>query len=365
MICNGGIMIPEKNKKHRVLIVDDSSFMRMAIRSILNRDPEIEIVGTAINGAEGVAKALALKPDLITMDVEMPVMDGISALKEIMSTQPTRVIMVSTLTKEGATATFDALESGAVDYVSKSTADSGVEHNHFREELLLKIKTATATSFARKNAAVSPCTRKQSIETCRHRPLSMKSEFVGIGASTGGPVAIQEVLSRLPATFNQAIIVVIHMPKAFTGPFSERLNNKCALPVKEAADGDLLLPGHVLVAPGGRHMTLQRKGGGIVVQTVPVENFPKYVYVPSIDLMMTSLSDACKGPMVGVILTGMGNDGLSGMRHIKEKGGMTLVQDKATSTIYGMPKACVEAGIADAVLPLDQIGAELGRIATG
>jgi two-component system chemotaxis response regulator CheB len=365
MICYGGSMIPEKNKKLRVLIVDDSSFMRMAIRSILNKDPEIEIVGTAINGAEGVAKALALKPDIITMDVEMPVMNGITALKEIMRSAPTRVIMVSTLTKEGASATFDALESGAVDYVSKSTADSGVEQNQFREDLLLKIKAAAATTLVRKIAASSPCARIQPVETQRHRPLSVKSEFVGIGASTGGPVALQEVLSRIPASFNQGIIVAIHMPKAFTGPFSERLNSKCALPVKEAVDGDILLPGHVLVAPGGRHMTLIRKGGAIVVQTVPVENFPKYVYVPSIDLMMTSLSDACKGPMVGVILTGMGNDGLSGMRHIKEKGGITLVQDKVTSTIYGMPKACIEAGIADEVLPLDRIGSELGRIAAG
>jgi two-component system chemotaxis response regulator CheB len=358
-------MIPVKNKKQRVLIVDDSSFMRMAIRSILSRDPEIEIVGTAVNGADGVAKALALKPDIITMDVEMPVMDGITALKEIMGSHPTRVLMVSTLTKEGATATFDALESGAVDYVSKSTCDSGAEHNQFREELLLKIKAAAATSFARKIVPAAASPRIQPVGANRNRALTAKYEFVGIGASTGGPVALQEVLSRIPATFNQGIMVVIHMPKAFTGPFSERLNSKCALPVKEAADGDLLLPGHVLIAPGGRHLTLQRKGGGIVIQTSPVENYPKYVYVPSIDLMMTSLSDACKGPMVGVILTGMGNDGLSGMRHIKEKGGLTLVQDKASSTIYGMPKACVEAGIADEVLPLDQLGAELGRIAGG
>jgi len=358
-------MIPEKSKKQRVLIVDDSSFMRMAIRSILSRDPEIEIVGTAVNGAEGVAKALALKPDIITMDVEMPVMDGITALKEIMRSNPTRVIMVSTLTKEGATATFDALESGAVDYVSKSTCDSGAEHNQFREELLLKIKAAAATRFARKIAPVAASPRIQPVESHLTRNLSGKFEFVGIGASTGGPVALQEVLSRIPATFSQGIMVVIHMPKAFTGPFAERLNSKCALPVKEAADGDLLLPGHILVAPGGRHLTLQRKGGGIVIRTSPVENYPKYVYVPSIDLMMTSLSEACKGPMVGVILTGMGNDGLSGMRHIKEKGGLTLVQDKASSTIYGMPKACVDAGIADEVLPLDQIGTELGRIAGG
>jgi two-component system, chemotaxis family, protein-glutamate methylesterase/glutaminase len=358
-------MVQDNNKKIRVLIVDDSSFMRMAIRSIISRDPEIEVVGTANNGAEGVVKALALKPDLITMDIEMPVMDGITALKEIMRTAPTRIIMCSTLTREGATATFDALESGAVDYISKSTAESDIAQKGFRDELIFKIKGAASTTFARKTGPMHALPRAQGVQTARPGSLTRKPDLIAIGASTGGPIALQEVLSTIPANFTHAIMVVIHMPKAFTGPFSERLNSKCPLPVKEAADGDLLHPGQVLVAPGGRHVTLVRKGTGIVVQTVPIDNYPQYVYIPSIDLMMTSLADACKGAMLGVILTGMGNDGLNGMRHIKEKGGTTLVQDKATSTIYGMPKACIEAGIADDIQPLERIGAEIGRIAAG
>jgi two-component system, chemotaxis family, protein-glutamate methylesterase/glutaminase len=207
--------------------------------------------------------------------------------------------------------------------------------------------------------------RVQCADAVRARPLARKPDYIAIGASTGGPVAIQEVLSTIPANFNHGIVVVIHMPKAFTGPFAERLNSKCALPVKEAADGDLLLPRHVLVAPGGRHVTFVRKGSGITVQTVSIDNYPRYVYIPSIDIMMTSLAEVSKGALLGVILTGMGSDGLNGMRCIKEKGGTTLVQDKATSTIYGMPKACIEAGIADEVLPLDRIGAEIGKMAGG
>lgn len=358
-------MAPEKKAKIRVLIVDDSAFMRMAIRSVLSRDPDIEIVGTASNGADGVAKVMDLKPDLVTMDVEMPVMDGIAAVREIMSKSPTRVIMVSTLTKEGAAATFDALEAGAVDFISKGTSDSGADQKGIREDLIIKVRAAVSSPFARKTAPAGVPHRNYEITPAppaRPRQLSVKPEYVGIGASTGGPMALQEVLSRIPAGFAHGVMVVIHMPKAFTGPFAERLNGKCALKVKEAADGDLLLPGQILIAPGGRHTTLVRKGAAIVVQTVPTENYPQYVFVPSVDIMMTSLTDACKAPVLGVILTGMGNDGLKGMRYLKEKGGATLVQDQATSTIYGMPKACIEAGIADEVLPLDRIGAEIGRI---
>lgn len=355
-------MAIETRTKLRVLIVDDSAFMRMAIRSILSRDPEIEIVGAAINGADGIAKVLALKPDIVTMDVEMPVMDGIAAVREIMRKAPTRVLMVSTLTSEGATATFDALEAGAVDYVSKSSSDTGIEQRGFQEELLFKIKGATSSTFTRKASLTPVSPHHAGAPPTRPVPVTGKLEYVGIGASTGGPVALQEVLSHIPAGFSHGIMVVIHMPKAFTGPFSERLNNKCALSVKEAADGDLLLPGKVLIAPGGRHTTLVRRAAGITVQTVPIDSHPQFVYIPSVDMMMTTLTDASKGPVLGVILTGMGSDGLKGMRYLKERGGATLVQDQATSTIYGMPKACIEAGIADGVLPLDRIGAEIGRI---
>lgn len=352
-----------QGKKLRVLIVDDSSFMRMAIRGILTRDPELEVVGSAIDGVEGVEKAIELRPDIITMDVEMPRMDGITALKQIMAKAPTRVLMVSTLTNEGAKATFEALEAGAVDYIPKNVTDSADAQNIFRDELLHKIKGAAASLFARRVMAaprtvVAPPRRAVSSRFVHH-----KVNYVGIGASTGGPVALQEVLSRIPANFPHGIMVAIHMPKAFTGPYAERLNAKCSLQIKEAVDGELLKPGQVLVAPGGRHTTLVRQGGGIAVKTVPTSDHPQYIYIPSVDLMMTSLAEISSGSMLGVILTGMGSDGFKGMQYLKSKGGVTLVQDEATSTIYGMPKACVEGGVADEVMPLQDIGFEIARIA--
>jgi two-component system chemotaxis response regulator CheB len=356
-------MIPPRNKRIRVLIVDDSSFMRMAIRRVLDKDPEIEVVGTAIDGSEGVRKALELKPDLVTMDVEMPVMDGITALKQIMTKEPTRVIMVSTLTNEGAQATFDALEAGAVDYVPKNITDSTVAQDVFREELLKKVKAAVRSTGARR-AAMAPERRDAVVRrVAEARIPKTRINYVGIGASTGGPVALQEVLSRIPANFPYGIIVVIHMPKAFTGPYADRLNAKCSLTIKEATEGEILRPGTALIAPGGQHTILARRPGGITVHQVPTSEYPKYTYVPSVDLMMSSLADACGGSMLGVVLTGMGNDGFKGMQHLKTKGGVTVAQDEATSTIYGMPRACIEGGVADVVLPLDQIGFEITKIA--
>jgi two-component system chemotaxis response regulator CheB len=356
-------MIPPRNNKIRVLIVDDSSFMRMAIRRVLDRDPEIEVVGAAVDGAEGVRKTLELKPDLVTMDIEMPVMDGISALKQIMAKEPTRIIMVSTLTNEGATATFDALEAGAVDYIPKNITDSTVAQNVFQEELLRKVKAAVRSSGARR-AAITPARRDAVVRRIAEAKIpKARISYVGIGASTGGPVALQEVLSRIPVNFPYGIMVAIHMPKAFTGPYADRLNAKCSLTIKEAVDGEILRPGTALIAPGGQHTILTRRPGGITVHQVPPGDYPKYMYIPSVDLMMSSLADACGGAMLGVVLTGMGNDGFKGMQHLKSKGGVTVAQDEATSTIYGMPRACVEGGVADVVLPLDQIGFEITKIA--
>ncbi|NMC75376.1 MAG: chemotaxis response regulator protein-glutamate methylesterase [Geobacteraceae bacterium] len=356
-------MIPPKNKRIRVLIVDDSSFMRMAIRRVLDKDPDIEVVGTAVDGSEGVRKALELKPDLVTMDVEMPVMDGISALKQIMAKEPTRVIMVSTLTNEGAQATFDALEAGAVDYIPKNITDSTVAQNIFREELLKKVKGAVRSSGARRGAII-PARQEAVVRRVAEAKIpKTRINYVGIGASTGGPVALQEVLSRIPVNFPYGIMVVIHMPKAFTGPYADRLNAKCSLTIREAKDGEILKPGTALIAPGGQHTILARRPGGITVHQVPTSDYPTYTYVPSVDLMMSSLADACGGAMLGVVLTGMGNDGFKGMQHLKSKGGVTVAQDEATSTIYGMPRACIEGGVADVVLPLDQIGFEITKIA--
>ncbi len=352
-----------RTQKTRILIVDDSSFMRMAIRSILSKDPTLEIVGIAADGMEGVEKAVALKPDLITMDVEMPRMDGISALRKIMAAAPTKVIMVSTLTNEGARSTFEALEAGAIDYIPKNVTDSSEAQNIFRQELIRKVKEAVCSRFNRNASApvvraVPPPRRPSS-----SRLSGKKINYVGIGASTGGPVALQEVLSRIPVNFPYGIIVGIHMPKAFTGPYADRLNAKCSMSIREAVDGDVLKPGLALIAPGGMHTTLVRRGGSIVVKTVPTSSCPQYVYVPSVDLMLSSMAEATNGSMLGVILTGMGNDGFKGMKQLKGLGGVTMVQDEATSTIYGMPKACVDGGVADEVLPLGQIGFEISKFA--
>ena len=358
-------MIMPSSGKTRVLIVDDSSFMRMAIRSVLSKDPSIDIVGTAADGIEGVEKAIALKPDLITMDIEMPRMDGIAALRQIMAKAPTRVIMVSTLTNEGAKATFEALDAGAIDYIPKNVTDSSEAQTVFRDELLRKVKGAGRPGAGRslfvpsaRPAMSAPVQRPPSVKLA-----GKKITYVGIGASTGGPVALQEVLSRIPVNFPYGIMVGIHMPKAFTGPYADRLNAKCSTTIREAVDGDILKPGLVLIAPGGMHTSLIRHGGHIMVKVQPTTNYPQYVYIPSVDLMLSTMAEATNGSMLGVILTGMGNDGFKGMQLLKSKGGVTIAQDEATSTIYGMPKACVDGGVADEVLPLGQIGFEIAKFA--
>ncbi|ANA41560.1 MULTISPECIES: protein-glutamate methylesterase/protein-glutamine glutaminase [Geobacter] len=360
-------MLQNQTRKLRVLVVDDSSFMRMVIRSVLEKDPAIEVVGIAVDGMEGVEKALALRPDLITMDIEMPRLDGISALKQIMAKCPTRVLMVSTLTCEGAKATFDALDAGAIDYIPKNVTDSADAQRVFREELLRKVKGAASSIFGRPMTTSAPRTIIAPPRQVRPAPrpsqaLTGKFHYVGIGASTGGPVALQEVLGRIPGNYPHGIVVAIHMPKAFTGPYAERLNSKCSLQIKEANDGDIIQPGVVLVAPGGRHMALVRQGNSIAVRTLSTAECPQYIYIPSVDHMMTTLADATNGSALGVILTGMGSDGFKGMKHLKSKGGITIVQDEATSTIYGMPRACIEGGVADTVLPLTQIGSEIARL---
>jgi two-component system chemotaxis response regulator CheB len=335
----------------------------MAIRSILSKDPSLEIVGVAADGMEGVEKAIALKPDLITMDVEMPRMDGIAALRKIMATAPTKVIMVSTLTNEGARSTFEALDAGAIDYIPKNVTDSSEAQNIFRQELSRKVKEAVCSKFRRGAPSVNTRPVPPPVRRTASRLAGKKITYVGIGASTGGPVALQEVLSRIPVNFPYGIIVGIHMPKAFTGPYAERLNAKCSMTIREAVDGDVLKPGLALIAPGGMHTTLVRRGGSVVVKTAPTSSYPQYVYVPSVDLMLSSMAEATSGAMLGVILTGMGNDGFKGMKQLKSMGGVTMVQDEATSTIYGMPKACVDGGVADEILPLGQIGFEISKFA--
>jgi two-component system chemotaxis response regulator CheB len=265
--------------------------------------------------------------------------------------------MLSNMTHQGAKTTFDALEAGAFSFVPK------VASNGFEAEIVRKVKEAALSGSGR----VVSATLMRSVMSSK--PVSVvslkgkKINSVGIGASTGGPIALQEVLTRIPANFPYGIVIAIHMPKAFTNAFAERLNGISALTVKEAVDGDLLSPGVALIAPGGMHVTLALQCGGIKVKTHPLEAYPQHFYIPSVDLMLSSLAEASGGASLGVILTGMGSDGFKGMQQMKQKGGATIVQDEETSTIYGMPKACVDGGVADIVLPLKQIGPRIAELA--
>lgn len=342
--------------KTKVLIVDDSAFMRRVIKQMVETDHEIEVVGTARDGMEGVEMALELRPDVITMDLEMPRMDGLQATEVLMEKAPTPIIMLSSLTKEGAKATFEALDKGAADYISKNLVTSGFDLMKIQDELIGKIKAVTRKTnrltglkvFKKPEPLVVP---KKSFAT-------QKIGFVAIGASTGGPRAIQEVLSHLPGDLTTPFLVAVHMPKAFTGAFAERLNDLCKLSVKEAENGDKIKPGHVFLTPGGMQTRVKRRG--LTDFYIDISNDPaNSIYKPSVDVSMTSVAECYPGRALGVILTGMGHDGREGMRLIREKGGKTMAQNEETCTVYGMPKAVVDAGLADKIVPLDKIAAEI------
>ncbi|MBI5643120.1 MAG: chemotaxis response regulator protein-glutamate methylesterase [Deltaproteobacteria bacterium] len=344
------------NKKIRVLIVDDSAFMRKVIKQMIETDPEIEVVGSARDGREGVELALSLNPDVITMDLEMPRMNGLEATEIIMDKSPTPIIMVSSLTKEGAKATFEALDKGAADYISKNLTSSSFDMMKIQEELIGKVKAVSRKKnrlFGLRSFVPRP-----PLPSVKKSFATQKIGFVAIGASTGGPRAIQEVLSHLPGDMTTPFLVAIHMPRAFTGAFAERLNELCKLEVKEAAQGDYVRAGQILLTPGGSQTRIRKRGG--IDFCVEINDEPhNSLYKPSVDICMTSVADCYPGRSLGVILTGMGHDGREGMRLIKEKGGKTLAQNEETCTVYGMPKAVVDAGLADKIVPLDHIAAEI------
>ncbi|MBI5561953.1 MAG: chemotaxis response regulator protein-glutamate methylesterase [Deltaproteobacteria bacterium] len=342
--------------KLRVLVVDDSAFMRRIIRQMLETDPEIEVIGSGRDGAEGVELAASLQPDVITMDVEMPRMNGLEATGVIMEKFPTPILMVSSLTTEGAHATFEALDKGAADYISKNLVTSALDMLKIQDELIAKIK-----ALGRKANRLHGLRAYRRPEPPLSTPsghVTQKIGFVAIGASTGGPRAIQEVLSHLPGDIGTPFLVAVHMPKAFTGAFAERLNSLCKIPVKEAEDGEKVTPGRVFLTPGGTQTRIRRRG--VTDFQVEISNDPfNSLYKPSVDIAMTSVAESFSGRAMGVILTGMGHDGLEGMRAIKETGGKTIAQNEESCTVYGMPKAVVEAGLADKVAPLDKIAAEI------
>lgn len=344
----------------KVLIVDDSAFMRNALSSMLSSDPEIQIVGKARDGIEAIEMVEKLRPDIVTMDVEMPRMDGITALKNIMEKNPVPVIMVSSLTTEGAKVTLDALDIGAVDFIPKNLSDLSVNIVKIKEILIEKIKHIAKKRIVKKQKS---SVRVQRVEIPRSMPVRTTGErrinLISIGTSTGGPKALQEILPKLPKDFPAPIVVAQHMPPNFTKPFAERLNQLSQITVKEAEEGEPLKNGVAYIAPGGGHMRVVRKSGidtNIHISSAVEEDF---IYKPSVDALMLSVAEFFPGRALGVILTGMGNDGLRGLTALKKTGGRVFAQNEETCVIYGMPKAVIDAGIADKILPLEEIAGEI------
>ncbi|WP_338459660.1 chemotaxis response regulator protein-glutamate methylesterase [Pseudomonas sp. TE3-3-F2023] len=371
----------------KVLVVDDSGFFRRRVSEILSADPTIQVVGTATNGKEAIDQALALKPDVITMDYEMPMMDGITAVRHIMQRCPTPVLMFSSLTHEGARVTLDALDAGAVDYLPKNFEDISRNPDKVKQLLCEKVHTisrsnrrfgsyaspapvaapapagsshAPASGFASPAAArtpaPAPARAAAPAAAPAHSPAPKRKPYklVAIGTSTGGPVALQRVLTQLPANFPAPIVLIQHMPAAFTKAFAERLDKLCRISVKEAEDGDMLRPGLALLAPGGKQMMIDGRG---TVKILPGDE--RLNYKPCVDITFGSAAKSYGDKVLSVVLTGMGADGREGARLLKQGGSTVWAQDEASCVIYGMPMAIVKANLADAVYSLDEIGKHL------
>ena len=366
----------------KVLVVDDSGFFRRRVSEILSADPSIQVVGTATNGKEAIDQALALKPDVITMDYEMPMMDGITAVRHIMQRCPTPVLMFSSLTHEGARVTLDALDAGAVDFLPKNFEDISRNPDKVRQLLCEKVHSisrsnrrvgaystpaptpapapapAPSGSFnpAPARSAPAPVPTRSAPASASSSPAPKRKAYklVAIGTSTGGPVALQRVLTQLPANFPAPIVLIQHMPAAFTKAFAERLDKLCRISVKEAEDGDILRPGLALLAPGGKQMMIDGRGA---VKILPGDE--RLNYKPCVDITFGSAAKSYGDKVLAVVLTGMGADGREGARLLKQGGSAIWAQDEASCVIYGMPMAIVKADLADAVYGLDDIGRHL------
>lgn len=336
--------------KIRVLVVDDSFLMRKIISDIINSDPNLEVIDKAKDGRAALDKILALKPDVVTLDVNLPSVDGISVLGEVMRRQPTRVVMLSAYTQEGTSATIKALELGAVDFIAKPSGEISLDLPKLKDEIISKIKLA-ATIDLEKFLSISQ--RIQPTFARREEKFIVLKKLVIMGASTGGPRAILEIMQGIPGDIPAAFLIIQHMPIGFTSSFAERISWQSAIKTKEAEDGDIILAGKAFVAPAGYHMVLEKDKEQLKIRLNhggPV-NFVR----PSIDVTMSSAVQVFGENVVGVILTGMGHDGLEGAREIKAKRGSIIVQDEATSVVWGMPKMISAAGLADKVLPVSEI----------
>jgi two-component system chemotaxis response regulator CheB len=340
-----------------VLVVDDSAFMRRAITKMLEGEPEIAVCATARNGEEAILKSQQLQPDVVTMDVEMPGMGGLEAVREIASRTDIPIIMISALTQQGAETTFRALEAGAVDFIPKPDA-AYVNIKDVARDLVAKVRVFARRGAARRVAA-RPKVALPPLAEAPPRASRELFECVAIGTSTGGPVALSRIVPALPPDFATPIVIVQHMPPGFTRPLAERLNASSRLTVVEAEDGMVLRCGTVLVAPAGRQLTLRRVHGSDEVEVALASDDGRSLHVPSVDVMTASVAQTYGAATLAAILTGMGQDGVIGLRSVKDRGGYVIGQDAATSVVYGMPRAAAQAGLVDRVVPLDQIAPAL------
>jgi two-component system chemotaxis response regulator CheB len=336
----------------RVVVVDDSAFVRQALSRMLGAAPDVEVVATAVDGVDGVEKVCALRPDVVTLDVKMPRMGGLEALRRIMAECPTAVLLLSSHTSEGAEITLRGLELGAMDFVDKSSVQGHMNLLGLADELLAKVRALASVPRERLGEmggplrpALPPAGRDQ------------QADVVVIGTSTGGPSALQAIIPRLPRGLAGAILIAQHMPAGFTRSLADRLDRRSALPVREAQDGEPVERGIVLVAPGGLHMKIRKRGGQarVWIDTEP----HSALHRPSVDVLMASVAKAYGARSMGIILTGMGADGVQGLRAIREAGGRTLAESEETCVIYGMPKAAAEAGVVDRIAPLPRMADEI------
>lgn len=368
----------------KVLVVDDSSFFRRRVSEIINSDPRLEVVGSAVNGKEAVELTNKLQPDVITMDIEMPVMDGITAVREIMKSAPTPILMFSSLTHEGAKATLDALDAGALDFLPKKFEDIARNRDEAVSLLQKRVgelarkrvfmrrsvrpaatpapaagrelnkpalgRATTATGAATRPA---PRTAAPAKPMARFKSSGKKYQLMAIGTSTGGPVALQKILTKLPANFPYPIVLIQHMPATFTAAFAARLNNLCKIGVKEAEDGDALKPGMAYLAPGGQQMMLDGRPGSSRIRII--DGGERMNYKPCVDVTFGSAAKIYHDKVLSMVLTGMGADGREGARMLKSSGSTIWAQDEESCVVYGMPQAVAKAGISSEDLPLDRI----------
>jgi two-component system chemotaxis response regulator CheB len=356
--------MPLPVKKIRVLVADDSTFMCKVLKEIINSDPQLEVAGQARDGREAVALAESLKPDVITMDINMPHLDGLQATELIMSQHPRPIVIVSSESREGAATTLRALELGAIDFVPKPSSGIDLDMRNVREELTRKLKMAAKVHVVRTATRAKvemPAARPVVPATIARRPSSVDQNgnripIVVIAASTGGPAAVMRVVSGLPKNLSAAVLLVLHMPAAFTQPFTAQLSEVSRLPVKEAEQNEAMQPGTIYLCPGSHHVRLSFTGK---LNLDPGERIDGYR--PCADVAVESVAAHTRSATVAVVLTGMGNDAAKGVKFAKAAGGYVIAQDEATSMIFGMPAEAIKTGAVDEILPLDEISAAIEK----